>query len=957
LFNDKKIGEKRKMNSKKAITLLVLATLLMTLVPIFPASADLSPLVLEDTDGAPVTDGVYGDTVVVLGQDGDVPAGTTIELYWDDTTINWNGVKGKLNSTTADSDGGYEIWFDVPESVNGDHYIWIKAGSDSISALFDVLADVDPASSSGLEGDRIDVDVFGQSKEKDIGMVMVQPAGVWNWVLAPQVTEPTDGAETEFDGTLPSPGGDFVGPLTVTITAGAVVLTDDGTGDLTGAGGDGSINYVTGEWDVEFDVAPAAGTFTIDYFEFQENAVNHVLSSGGTTNAVGSYMKRITVPDPIAYGLFSIETLDAKGVSGGADFTIGAVITATPDEVAVGDRVTVKGRGFTGGGTISYPDVTVGGIPCLIVDYDDPEIIDGDGDFNFEIFVPSVNDEDDYDLMVSDGVLTADVEIEVTALAEITITPDYGPQGQTVAISGMNFPNLKEDDSITVDLTGGDPVPLVTPVEIKTFDSNSDGTFSGTMRIPAELDGTYTIVAYWEDPDGILPDTTNEADDDFRIGSVLVLLSDDEGPTGLEVILSGNGFTEAEGWNATFGGITIFEDETVAAGGLLKQGLDAAVFYVPQVAPGTYDIVVMDEDTEIEVVTEFTVTDTTTFEMSPAEAPSGYNITFEGRYWSEDVAPDFEFWVFNDTEEWEITGDVLWGDPGVQLITWPVADLDYGAFDAWWVMELPNGDDWSKGTYMMNVTYGDDFLIQTEFVVGDEHVSIAPRKSTFRIGDTLSFNIQHSFGNVHPADDGEIYDGEIDIKDPNGNLYFETDGLVTWERSGLFYFVPVSGQTANMNPMILLDDAPLGEWSYMWYKNDDGDNELIAEGTFEVAESAEDVVSGKIDNLNKDLLELQKDVSGVTEEFKSVKSDIAGVKAVAEQAVKAANQAAEAVATVAQTANQANTAAENAAEAANAAKDAANSLTTLVYGAIGAALVAALAAIVSLMQISRRIAG
>ncbi|MHC4322504.1 MAG: hypothetical protein ACYST3_09550, partial [Planctomycetota bacterium] len=364
------------------------------------------------------------------------------------------------------------------------------------------------------------------------------------------------------------------------------------------------------------------------------------------------------------------------------------------------------------------------------------------------------------------------------------------------------------------------------------------------------------------------------------------------------------------------------------------------------------------EDTEIEVVTEFTITDATSFSMSPAEAPTGYNITFEGRYWSESDDDTFEFWVYNDTEEWEITGEVYWGyDPETQLTNWPVADLDYGAFDAWWIMELPNGDDFSKGTYTMNITYGDDWIIQTDFVVGDEHVSIAPRKSTFRIGDTVSFNIQHSFGNVEEADDGEIHDGVIEINDPNGNLYFVTDGLVDWERSGLFYFVPVSGQTANVNPMILLDDAPLGEWTYEWYMNDEGDNDLIAEGTFEVAASAEDIVSGKIDDLNKDITQLQEDVSGVSAEFESVKSDIAGVKAVAQQAVEAANQAAEAVSAVAQTANQANTAAENAETAANAAKDAANSLTTLVYGAIGAALVAALAAIVSLMQISRRIAG
>jgi methyl-accepting chemotaxis protein len=171
----------------------------------------------------------------------------------------------------------------------------------------------------------------------------------------------------------------------------------------------------------------------------------------------------------------------------------------------------------------------------------------------------------------------------------------------------------------------------------------------------------------------------------------------------------------------------------------------------------------------------------------------------------------------------------------------------------------------------------------------------------------------------------------------------------------MYYYVPVAEQVDNNNPMVLLDDAPLGEWSYEWYE-DNGDD-LIAEGTFMVEDSNEAVVNAKIDDLNNQLTTLQDSVSDVTAEFDDVRSDISDVAAIAEQAVSAANTAAEAIQTVAQTANTASQAAENAADAANAAKDAASGLTTLVYGAIGASLVAALAAIVSLMQISRRIAG
>ena len=286
----------------------------MVLVPVFPASSDLGPPTLHDTDGFLVTEGVYADTIIVLGQNGQVPAGAIIEVYWDDTTINWNGVKGKLNSTTAYSDGSYELWFDVPESVYGNHYVWVKAGSDSNIAPLMVQAVVYPSSSTGSAGDEIDVYVYGQSKNTDIAIVLVSSEGIanWNWVAATQLIVDFDAGETEYEGTVQ---GDLVEPGSVIITAGLYVVTDDGEGGLEGDG-DGSINYVTGEWDLQFDVVPSTD-FTFDYHEYIEaDDSDYLLSSTGTSNSVGSYVTQITVPDEINYGSYYIETLDANGVSG-----------------------------------------------------------------------------------------------------------------------------------------------------------------------------------------------------------------------------------------------------------------------------------------------------------------------------------------------------------------------------------------------------------------------------------------------------------------------------------------------------------------------------------------------------------------------------------------------------------------------------------------------------------------
>jgi hypothetical protein len=291
------------------------------------------------------------------------------------------------------------------------------------------------------------------------------------------------------------------------------------------------------------------------------------------------------------------------------------------------------------------------------------------------------------------------------------------------------------------------------------------------------------------------------------------------------------------------------------------------------------------------------------------------------------------------------------GAPALPVWNDAIVDDD-GNITAWWKFNAPDatsdGDiQLDVGTYWINVTDSEDLFAQFEFNVVEKTVDVEPRKSVFRLGDTLAFNLESSF-----AQD----DSYIKIWDPSGDLYWRTDDFVAgvWLSVGTVELVPYYEQVAGGNPMTFLDDAPLGTWEWSWYDEDD---DVVDEGTFTVEAAAADVIGEQVADLANDITDLADQLTDVSSEFDDVQSDIADVAAIAEQAVSAAQQAAEAVQTVAQTANQANTAAENAATAAEAARDAANSLTTLVYGAIGAALVAALAAIVSLMQISRRIAG
>ncbi|HUV54363.1 MAG TPA: hypothetical protein VMW03_04070 [Candidatus Krumholzibacteriaceae bacterium] len=936
------------MNSKKLITLLVLTTLFLSIIPVVHADVTI--------DTATPASGAKGDTIVVEGAG--VPAGYVVELYWDDVTISWNGVKGKLNSTTADSGGDWEIWFDVPEATIGTHWLWIKApasgNTDSMS--FAVLSKVSLSANSGLAAEKVTVDFYGYANNKEMATLFVASGVMGTWIVTsvgPVSLGSISAGETEYDGTITNIP---IASSTVTIYINAVAaFTDDGGGNLVqqaGFTGDGKINYVTGDWEFEVTAgAVPADPITVIYDYFSEGVDDtYILSTSGITSTIGTLTgKRVTIPSA-SEGAYYIVGYDGKANYAVKSFSIGSVIEVDKDEVKSGELLTVEGRGFTTGGLADIAECAlyrtgVGKIADAII-LDDEIDIRTDGSFDIQVVMPDgPKKDDDYYLYIEDtSAKNAQADLEITALSSIEVSPEYGPQGSRTSISGENFPRIR-GETILVELH--DTLGWV--ADIDDYETNSDGTFEGEFRIPTQPDGEYSIVAYAEYDDAPLVLYNIEADADFRIGTILVLLSDDDGPSGMKVILTGSGFTDNGEWNASFGDIELFDTRGVTANGLLDDGGFTPAFYVPQVSSGEYDIIVWDESAEIQIIVLFEVTATTTLEFSTYVMPTGFNVSIYGESWIQDPTSTFSFTLFNDTDDWDVEGDILQHGGTIAATTFVRPDED-GVIEAWWEAYMPGGDDLDKGVYYMNVTDDtEDFFMQLTFTVGDEHVVAQPRKATFRIGDTVSLVLQHSFGNRAPVEGGDVR-----VYDPDGTLYWDGDPLITWTKVGMYYLAPISSQTAGNNPMMLLDDAPLGAWTYKW-REDDGD--VIKEGIFNVEAAAADVLNEQIEDLNSAIDDLTSDISAVTDAVAGVQSNVNSAVQAANAAVEAANAAVQAVNAVAATAGDAATAAQNAADAATDAKNAANGLTTLVYGAIGASLVAALAAIVSLMQISRRIAG
>ena len=1065
------------MNSKKAITLLVLVTLLVAMVPAVPfASAELVAGdidITNDDDGTLVDSGEVGHLIIVEGDPDSVSSGYEVNLYWGKIQA-WDGEKGLLNTTEVDDDGGFEIWFEVPEAAVGEHNIWYTATDQSTTArdTFDVVSDCDLSSSSGLVDSKVYVDLWGYDDNEDAGLIFVGedpdnlgdplPMDEWNayliedevgvadtdaavatdftldelpyapdadyqilvyidagleasysvadgwvdeagaedftagtsattmatglleldwgaalpadgeltvtyWAFYNEVAEATDETyaadEDEYEGTALNP---MIKPGTFEVEAdnGEIYNDDDEDGTLYDDDDVdvGSVDYVTGEWSLDLgdsDELPAADdelVLNYEYFDDSEDQA-YILSSSGITNDLGSWEnKRITVPDA-AVAQYFIYGIDGDGNMAYDDYEIGAIITLSEESGPVGSRIEIEGAGFSVGETVV---VTLDGIVCHIIDADDDVAdVDDDGEFVIEIIIPQVDDEDEFELVVDDGDGNDPaIDFDVTDLASVSVTPDFGPQGSTITVSGENFPALKDTDVDLILYHPGDDEDKAT---IDTAETDADGTFSIEVTVPTENDDPYEIRA--EVPANDDGAFNIEDSVDFRIGTMLILLSKDESNVGDKIVLTGNGFTDDGEWNATFGDVTIFSEETVSDSGLIKVDDETPEFFVPQVMPGEYIITVWDVDAEIMVETAFTVTEYTTLEFGTYEAPNEFNLTVWGWYWAEvdndlNAIDNIDFVLWNATDEWDMDVMQLWDhdDDGDTAREARVAELNATGFlvDGYW--EVPDDDTLSKGAYTVNATLtttnDQEYFMQVEFTVGDVHESVEARKATFRVGDTVSFVVEHSFG----GQDGAIDASTITVYDPEGSVYWEIDGYgqEDWFSVDKYWTLKAAAQTDGGNPCVLLDDAPLGEWTFDW--EDEGGDEILS-GTFMVEDSEANVVSGQVADLANQIDELTADLGGVTEDFDDVKSDISGVLAVAEQAVAAANAATEAVNAVATQANNAGAAAEAAQAAAENAAEAASGLTTLVYGAIGAALVAALAAIVSLMQISRRIAG
>jgi len=339
----------------------------------------------------------------------------------------------------------------------------------------------------------------------------------------------------------------------------------------------------------------------------------------------------------------------------------------------------------------------------------------------------------------------------------------------------------------------------------------ADGTFSKSFTVPAQPVGGYKIEAF---------NNTMKirASTSFAVGNMVVLMSKSSAPVGATITISGTGFSYPGTYNITIGSKTLVSSAAVSVGGVFSQSV-----VIPTLAAGAYTVTVYDIITGIPITAQFTVSSSTSITLEPSSFPSGFNVSVTGIGFAYS-SPSINFIIYNKT-----SAGVLWGIWTMYVYTTDaaipplVAVNSTGYLDGWWnfnsgTLSLANG------VYYVNATDSSGFKAQATVTVVSKTQSCVPRKTSFASGEALSFNIQYSFK------DSTALNSYLKVYDPNGNVYFSGDKLVTWVAVGDYYVVPLSAQTAGGNPMLFPDDAPTGTWTYKWVSGD----KTLATGSFTV---------------------------------------------------------------------------------------------------------------------------
>jgi hypothetical protein len=404
--------------------------------------------------GMAPAEGVVGATVTISG------------LSSGSYSIKWDGVGVKQGTLP----GGGSVTFNVPDTAGGNHTVAVDnpTGTEVLSVTFSVLPSISISADSGVVGDEVTVAGKGfAASENSIAVTY-------------------DGTDTK---TGISAGGTGSWETTFSLPISAKGShTVDASGQTTQAS---DVPDVTVTINPEISMSPQSGnvgtSISITGVGFGKSEGSIVVSfdstnvkTGISADTKGSWNTSFTVPNSTKGG----HTIDASGAATDAEdvpdltFIVSSAVAIKPASGVAGDTVTVTGCGFGGSesgisitldGNVIKSDITANNEGCWDSSMTIPEIVGGNH------------------ILDAYGTSTTASEVadaKISVLSKISLEPDEGNVGGTVAVNGTGFGASKE------------LVLKYDSTELATKYSTDDkGNFQASLVIPKSQGGNHNITA------------------------------------------------------------------------------------------------------------------------------------------------------------------------------------------------------------------------------------------------------------------------------------------------------------------------------------------------------------------------------------------------------------------------------------------------------------------------------
>ena len=648
------------------------------------------------------------------------------------------------------------------------------------------------------------------------------------------------------------------------------------------------------------------------------------LLNSTTGKSDGSYTVQITVPESAWANHYVWVKDTSTGLTArSAAFAVTNKISVAPTSGIVGDTITVTGKGFDDEVTVhlNFYNTTGTTIHNTNLTATSPPETNLYGSFTFTFTIPSV-DYGSYTVNASDGTNPV-VSTALKVGASISLSPDEGPEGTLITVTGRGFVKSIAINETDVTWDNWTKVQIIG----NKITTTSTGTFSGQIVAPSWGIGTSTIN---------VTDGTNWATETFDVdGAAKVTVSPTYGAPGATITVTGANYTQKADTTIDL----YLNDTSVGTGKTLVDGTFTATFTVPALAFGQYTLLANSTNH---------VNDTVGFKIgiiamliNPNSGPSGKSISLTGTGFAKSGTYNCSIGgvqvvqngAISSTETFAKTIYVPTLSPGtynvlvvdsaenelattltVTAITSLTPSISNAAVGynvtftgenflfknatalTWYVYN----STWESAPLAVNIS---DSLTAT-YVTGDGNFTgVWTVPADLLIGNTYTVNATASVTPVNKAiktwaeTSITIVEEEVEIRpnmasyslgdtvtfriratfikagavlqieDPSGELYFEsTFATGDWTEVDPWQVVQIRDQIDDnsMYPYIIPSDAATGTWTWTLL---DADDDVIANGTIEVLPTTAAQVDARLSDVEGSIADLADDIASVTSDL------------------------------------------------------------------------------------------